>query len=144
MNSPDVLLHEVASYSLNCRINLCHCLFLLTGSYLVADAIAYLSSPQCLNVVPSVSTYQCQVDTAPSQINALVPRATDSPLLVRIDQHPRNKCFVRCECLIRCDIYSTRITPVYQLSCQNFGCHSCLDYSNQGLYAYNILISFHA
>ena len=28
---------------------------------------------QCLNVVPSDSTHQCQVNTAPSQIDALVP-----------------------------------------------------------------------
>ena len=26
--------------------------------------------------------------------------------LVGINQHPRNKCFVRCECSIRCDIYN--------------------------------------
>ena len=72
-NSPDILLHEVASHGLNSRINLCHCLYLFIESYLVADAIAYLLSPQCLNVVPSVSTCQCQVNTAPSQINVLVP-----------------------------------------------------------------------
>ena len=73
MNSPDVLLHEAASHGHNCRINLCLYLYLFTWSYLVADAIAYLSSLQCLNVLPSVSTHQCQVNTAPSQINALVP-----------------------------------------------------------------------
>ena len=73
MNSPDILLHEVAPHGQNYRINLCLCLYLFTGSYLVADAIAYLLSLQCLNVVPSVSTHQCQVDTAPSQINVLVP-----------------------------------------------------------------------
>ena len=73
MNSPDILLHEAASPGHNCRINLCLCLYLFTGSYLVPDTVAYLSSLQCLNVAPSVSTHQCQVDTAPSQIDALVP-----------------------------------------------------------------------
>ena len=72
-NSPDVLLHEAASHGPNCRINLCLCLYLFTGSYLVADAIACLLNPQCLNVAPSDSTRQCQVDTAPSLINVLVP-----------------------------------------------------------------------
>ena len=73
MNSPDVLLHEVASHSFNCRINLCHCPYLFTESYLVADAIACLLSLQCLIVAPSISTHHCQVDKAPSRINALVP-----------------------------------------------------------------------
>ena len=73
MNSPDIPLYEAASRSLNYRINLCHCLYLFTESYLVVDAIAYLSSLQCWNVVPSISTCQYQVDTAPSQINALLP-----------------------------------------------------------------------
>ena len=72
-NSSDVLLCEVASHGHNCRINLCLCLYLFTGSYLVADAIAYLSSLHCLNVVPPVSTHQCQVNTASSQIDVLVP-----------------------------------------------------------------------
>ena len=49
------------------------CLYLFTGSYLVADAIAYLLSLQCLNVAPSINTHQCQVNTALSQINTLVP-----------------------------------------------------------------------
>ena len=71
--SPDVLLHEVASHGHNYRINQCLCLYLFTGSYFVANAIAYLSSLQCSNVAPSVSTHQCQVNTAPSQIEALVP-----------------------------------------------------------------------
>ena len=74
MNSSDILLREVTPHSHNYRINLYLCLYLFTGSYLVADAIAYLSSPQCLNVAPSVRTRQCQVDTAPSRINMLVPR----------------------------------------------------------------------
>ena len=73
MSSPDFLLHEAASHSYNYRIDLCHCLYLFTETYLVAEAITYLSSPQYLNVVPSISTHQCQVDTAPSQINMLVP-----------------------------------------------------------------------
>ena len=47
--------------------------YLFTESYLVADAITWLLSLQCLNVALSNSTCQCQVDTAPSQINALVP-----------------------------------------------------------------------
>ena len=38
-------------------------------------------------------------------VSTRIPRATDSWPLVRINQHPWNKCFVRCECLIRCDIY---------------------------------------
>ena len=79
-NSLDVLLHEAASHSYYYRIYLCYCL-LFTGSYLVADAIAYQSSPQCLNVVLSNSTHQCQVDTTPSQINALVPEFQE-PLTV--------------------------------------------------------------
>ena len=72
-NSPDILLHEAAPHGLNHRINLCLCLHLFTESYLVADAIAKLSCPQCLNVAPSDSTHQCLVDTIPSQINVLVP-----------------------------------------------------------------------
>ena len=36
-----------------------------------------------------------------------IPRATDSQPLVGINQRPRHKRFVRCECLIRCDIYLT-------------------------------------
>ena len=68
MSSP-----EAASHSHNYRINLCPCLYLFTESYLVADAIAYLSSLQCLNIAPSISTHQCQVNTAPSQISTLVP-----------------------------------------------------------------------
>ena len=79
MNSPDVLLQEAASHSYNYRIDLCHCLYLFTESYLVADAITYLLSPQCLNVVPSISTHQCQVNTAPSQINVLVPGLQEPP-----------------------------------------------------------------
>ena len=78
-NSPDILLHEVVSHGHNYRINLCLCLYLLTRSYLVADAIAYLLSPQCLNVAPSISTHQCQVDTAPSWINMLVPGFQEPP-----------------------------------------------------------------
>ena len=73
MNSPDILLREAASHGHNCKINLYLCLYLFTGNYLVADAIAYLSSLQCLNVALFVSTHQCPVDTAPSQINMLVP-----------------------------------------------------------------------
>ena len=69
----------MASHGLNHRINLCHCLCLFTESYLVADAIAYLLSKQCLNVVPSVSTHQCQVDRDPSRINALVPGFQEPP-----------------------------------------------------------------
>ena len=69
----ELLLCEVASQGHNCRINLCLCLYLFTGSYLVADAIAYLSSPQCLSDAPSIGTCQCQVNTVPSQIDALVP-----------------------------------------------------------------------
>ena len=72
-NSPDVLFCEAASHGHNCRINLCLCLYLFTGNYLVADAIACLSSPQYLNVALSASTHQCQVDTAPSLFNVLVP-----------------------------------------------------------------------
>ena len=54
-------------------MDLCHCLYLSTESYLVADAITYLLGPPCLNIVPPISTHQCQVDTAPSLVNALVP-----------------------------------------------------------------------
>ena len=71
-NSPDVLLHEAASHSYNYRLDLCHCLYLSTESYLVANDVTYLSSQQCLNVTLSISTHQYQVDTAPSRINALV------------------------------------------------------------------------
>ena len=97
MNSPDVLLHEVASHGLNCRINLCHCLYLFTESYLVADAIAYILSPQCLNTVLSVSTHQCQVNTAPSQINVIVAGFQEPPtavlLLELINIHEINILF---------------------------------------------------
>ena len=48
-------------------------------SFLVADAVAYLLSPQCLNVVLSISTHQCQVNTAPSRINTLVPEFQEPP-----------------------------------------------------------------
>ena len=48
-------------------------IYLSTESYLVADAIAYLLNPLCLNVAPSIITHQCQDNTAPSQVNALVP-----------------------------------------------------------------------
>ena len=52
---------------------------LFTEGYLVANTIAYLSSPQCLNVVPSISTHQCRVNTTPSQIEASVPRFQEPP-----------------------------------------------------------------
>ena len=52
---------------------------MFTGSYLVADAMANLLSPQCFNVVPSISTHQWQVNTAPSQIDALVPGFQEPP-----------------------------------------------------------------
>ena len=97
MNSPDVLLHEAASHGYNYRIDLCHCLYLFTESYLVADAVTYLLSPQCLNVVPSISTHRCQVDTAPSQIKALVPGFQEPPtadlLLELISIHKINVLF---------------------------------------------------
>ena len=97
MNSPDVLLHEAASHGHNCRINLCHCLCLFTESYPVTDAITYLLHPQCLNVVPSISTHQCQVDTTPSRINTLIPGfqepLTADPLLELISIHEINVLF---------------------------------------------------
>ena len=76
-NSPDVLLHEAASHGHNCRINLCHYLYLFTESYLVADTIAYLMSSQYLNAAPSISTHQ--VNTAPSQIDVLIPGFQEPP-----------------------------------------------------------------
>ena len=93
----DILLHKVASHDHNCRINLCHCLYLFTESYLVADAVTYLSSPQCLNVVPPTSTCRCQVNTAPSWINVLVkgfqePLTADL-LLELISIHEMNVLF---------------------------------------------------
>ena len=60
-------------HSYHYKVYLCYCL-LFTEGYIVANTIAYLSGPQCLNVVPFVSTHQCQVDTTPSRIEALVPR----------------------------------------------------------------------
>ena len=87
----------MASHGYNYRIDLCHCLYLFTESYLVADAVTYLLSSQCLNVAPSVSTHQCQVDTASSQINALVPGVqeppTADPLLELISIHEINVLF---------------------------------------------------
>ena len=78
MNPSGVLLLEVASHVYIYRVYLSYCL-LFTKGYFVADAIAYLSSPQCSNIVLSESTHQCQVNTAPSQIEALVPRFQELP-----------------------------------------------------------------
>ena len=64
MNSSDVVLHEAAPHGFNHRTDLCLLSYLFIESYLVADAITWLSSLQCLNVAPSNSTHQCRVDTA--------------------------------------------------------------------------------
>ena len=72
MNSSEVLLHKAASHGYCYRIYLCSCL-LFTEGYLVADAVAYLSSPLCLNVASYDSTHQCKIDITPSQVNMLVP-----------------------------------------------------------------------
>ena len=58
MNPSDVLLLEVASHSYYYRVYLCYCL-LFAEDYLVVNAVAYLWSPQCLNVMLSKSTGQC-------------------------------------------------------------------------------------
>ena len=61
---------------------------------------------KCLNVVPSDSTHQCLIDTAPSQINTLVPGFQEplaaDYLLESISIHEIN-VFVWYECLIQCD-----------------------------------------
>ena len=71
--------------------------YLFTGSYLVADAITLLSSPQCLNVAPSDSTRQCWVNTTPSRIDTLVPGyqgpLTANYLLESISIHEINVLF---------------------------------------------------
>ena len=73
MNSSDILLLKAASHGYYYRVYLCYCL-LFTKGYLVADAVAYLLSPQYSDVVLSEGTCQCQFDTTPSQIEASIPR----------------------------------------------------------------------
>ena len=63
MNPLDVLLLEVASHGYHCRVYLCYCLLFTEGS----------------NVAPSISTCQCQINTTPSQVEALVPRFQEPP-----------------------------------------------------------------
>ena len=75
-NPSDVLLLEVASHSYYYKVYLCYCL-LFTEGYIVADT--YLSRLQCLNVVLSKSTHQCQINTTPSQIEVLVPKFQEPP-----------------------------------------------------------------
>ena len=78
-------------------MNLCHCLYLFTESHLVADTVAYLLSLECLNAAMSVSTHRCQVNTAPSQVNTLVPGfkepLTASLLSELISVHETNVLF---------------------------------------------------
>ena len=62
-----------ASHGYHYRVYLCSCL-LFTKGYLVADAITYPLSLHCSNVVLSMNTHQCQIDTTPSWIEVLVPR----------------------------------------------------------------------
>ena len=54
--------------------------------------------PSCLNVTLSISTHQCQVNTAPSQINMLVPGFQEPPtadlLLELISIHKINVLFI--------------------------------------------------
>ena len=86
MNAFSVSRFRIGISQLLSTVYLCYCLLFSKG-YLVADAVAYLSSLQCSYVVPSISTRQCSVDTTPLRVETLVPRS---------------------KCLVRCDICSVR------------------------------------